>query len=515
MKVKLRYRTRPSADSAAGHPSDPTKMEANIKNSHMSPAFKDSSDACLDSQPMMDRSIEPVNVTTTFEHGNLSGPMSIQPPPTMPLTTTEILSQRRRRKSISALKRSASTPNVRGHHNGDAGMTLAEKRRNKLGYHRTSIACSPSFAPFPSPSAHFVLTANEWRFTGHCRRRKIRCLVAPDDPHNRCVNCIRLKKECNFFPVDQQPPIERRPRNPSKAETRTSSSSNSSPALVGGHALDHNEPFNPYQALPLSSQGFLPSTAAWNNGLVSPMTRGTANPRPTRSEALHTDKINLAPVDTRSSIDFNQPPQQQSHWHSPFPDAGPMSAGHSSPGDVVQPYWERNVDTPLTPGYSPHISGLTSSLNSVSETRSSFNSFGPARNDSVWSAPTRSMSIDVAEDLPSSYYKTIYHHNFQPLSIDLQRRASEMTSPSLMTSANSSNASISEAHMGSLSAPVPSPQQHWVVPSAWHALTSSAVMKPTDFGNWYSEPALAKVQEEEIPPPYGEHPAILYAGENQ
>lgn len=37
---------------------------------------------------------------------------------------------------------------------------------------------------------------------GHCRRRKIRCLLAPDDPQGRCSNCIRLKKECNFFPVE-------------------------------------------------------------------------------------------------------------------------------------------------------------------------------------------------------------------------------------------------------------------------------------------------------------------------
>lgn len=53
-----------------------------------------------------------------------------------------------------------------------------EKKRNKLGYHRTSVAC------------------------GHCRRRKIRCIASPGD--RRCSNCIRLKKECNFYPVDQQ-----------------------------------------------------------------------------------------------------------------------------------------------------------------------------------------------------------------------------------------------------------------------------------------------------------------------
>ncbi|KAF5671796.1 hypothetical protein FHETE_4009 [Fusarium heterosporum] len=54
-----------------------------------------------------------------------------------------------------------------------------EKKRNKLGYHRTSVAC------------------------GHCRRRKIRCITSPNDTQGRCINCIRLKKDCSFFPVDQ------------------------------------------------------------------------------------------------------------------------------------------------------------------------------------------------------------------------------------------------------------------------------------------------------------------------
>ncbi|KAK3394733.1 hypothetical protein B0H63DRAFT_56213 [Podospora didyma] len=68
-----------------------------------------------------------------------------------------------------------------------------EKRRNKLGYHRTSVAC------------------------GHCRRRKIRCIPSQNDVQGRCVNCIRLKKECSFFPVDQQPPQDTRQKSSSRS----------------------------------------------------------------------------------------------------------------------------------------------------------------------------------------------------------------------------------------------------------------------------------------------------------
>ena len=41
------------------------------------------------------------------------------------------------------VKRSMSTPNVRGQASADAAALAlsAEKRRNKLGYHRTSVAC--------------------------------------------------------------------------------------------------------------------------------------------------------------------------------------------------------------------------------------------------------------------------------------------------------------------------------------------------------------------------------------
>lgn len=41
------------------------------------------------------------------------------------------------------IKRSMSTPNVRGQASADAAALAlsAEKRRNKLGYHRTSVAC--------------------------------------------------------------------------------------------------------------------------------------------------------------------------------------------------------------------------------------------------------------------------------------------------------------------------------------------------------------------------------------
>ena len=208
---------------------------------------------------------QPLNpLTASFDHGDHTSEL----PPMMPFNNVAMLSQRRRKKHSSSLKRSASTPNVRGFPNSDAGMTLAEKRRNKLGYHRTSVACG-------TLSSETCVDCNSFSLSGHCRRRKIRCLLAPDDPQNRCANCIRLKKDCNFFPVDQQPQVERRPRTSSRAETMASSSSDSSPALVGNnlpYLLDRTEDFNAFSQPSLSAP--FTSSRGSVGGLISPLTRG-------------------------------------------------------------------------------------------------------------------------------------------------------------------------------------------------------------------------------------------------
>lgn len=89
----------------------------------------------------------PDSMPSPYDFGNPSALPSQQPlsHPVPPITASSA-SQRRRKTpkhSLSSLKRSASTPNVRG----DAGMSMADKRRNKLGYHRTSVACGRYLFP--------------------------------------------------------------------------------------------------------------------------------------------------------------------------------------------------------------------------------------------------------------------------------------------------------------------------------------------------------------------------------
>ena len=73
--------------------------------------------------------------------------------------------------------------------------------------------------------------------SGLCRRRKIRCLLSSSDPQGRCSNCIRLKKKCNFYAVEQHKPQEQNlrrsnnywtgVRDPARAASRSSSMNSS------------------------------------------------------------------------------------------------------------------------------------------------------------------------------------------------------------------------------------------------------------------------------------------------
>lgn len=76
---------------------------------------------------------------------------------------------------------------------------------------------------------------------GHCRRRKIRCVLAEQDDHGRCQNCIRLKKECVFYPVDSAGGPESRAQQRSGAGSKSSSVISNSPSdrkptLPGGES---------------------------------------------------------------------------------------------------------------------------------------------------------------------------------------------------------------------------------------------------------------------------------------
>ena len=107
------------------------------------------------------------------------------------------------------------------------------------------VVCTPySTTPLDSkPFAYIV--------QGHCRRRKIRCLSpTPEDPQGRCVNCIRLKKECVFYPVDHGPEMRDGRKDSINIPSQSGAGANAplSPGYPGIDSLQldsHNPPFGP------------------------------------------------------------------------------------------------------------------------------------------------------------------------------------------------------------------------------------------------------------------------------
>ena len=188
-------------------------------------------------------------------------------------------------------------------------------------------------------------------------------------------------------------------------------------------------------------------------------------------------------------------------------DHPPLSAGHPYSDDANGGLWK---ESPITPSYSPFTTGPPTAL--ALQTRDFGTSYPPfigQRHEPGW-FPTRSMSYGHVEDLSHSY-PTNYHHQYP---IETRRRATVLHTPSLQTSNNSSNTSVSDMQGTPMSAPLSSSSmQQFALPPAWHSHPApSPRTKLPEYGNWYPEPSqLANVQEEEVIPHFGREPAILYS----
>ncbi|KAG4033292.1 hypothetical protein MFRU_005g03040 [Monilinia fructicola] len=256
-------------------------------------------------------------------------------------------------------KRSMSTPNIRTSGNTDAAALalVNEKRRNKLGYHRTSVAC------------------------GHCRRRKIRCIPAPADPQNRCSNCIRLKKECNFYPVDQQPQPEPKRRG-SKAQSGTGGASESSSPSIPSSQLPDMQPNLPYH---------LSMPVIQNLGGVQTKKEMTESFSPD-------DKV----VNSSQNFDYSGGPPA---WV-----ASEVSPGTKTPADMSGNYWSTSSqESPMTPGFSPYIAPNMHMGNAQNwQSRGHHGQSETNAREPEWPVPQRSVSYSNLEGMQASSQHSAY-----------------------------------------------------------------------------------------------------------
>lgn len=135
-RVKLKIDTRAKLDMDPSENIIQNVSMASAPDPNPNPSSKPDPDQAPPSP--MDSAAEPISPLDYPEQG----PLPLQQP--MSRASASLAAARRRKSSkgamVSALRRSASTPNVRGLVAQET-MSLADKRRNKLGYHRTSVAC--------------------------------------------------------------------------------------------------------------------------------------------------------------------------------------------------------------------------------------------------------------------------------------------------------------------------------------------------------------------------------------
>ncbi|KAF2257128.1 hypothetical protein BU26DRAFT_36586 [Trematosphaeria pertusa] len=388
-------------------------------------------------------------------------------------------------KTTTAIRRSSSTPHMRNLALGTTGelSPTSDKRRNKLGYHRTSVAC------------------------GHCRRRKIRCLVANDEPTGRCANCIRLKKECNFYPVDQNPENPRpqtgaiKDVNPGASASATSSPRH--PPSMSGEKIDEfRPPFNgPVSGNPVSRYGV---------------------PGDPEVEPHHVPPSSGVPMQQQPP--YGYPHAIDTQW-PPAPGFLPSTSVAESPSSSSG-YWRPSPSTAnSTYGSESNVSGgHTPATMSTSSTMS----YGGQPDSHNWGAPgfqppTRSMSYGNIEGIPQQYSNPglgIQQH-------DYPRRTSPYPYPSTIDTSPSTlrSSSIGGHTSAPLSAPI-LPNQQYSYPTPWNPYGGGPAPAPAPghempapsrsmSGQWYHEPGqLDQVQEEGGPPISYSHHGIqqFYSG---
>lgn len=348
----------------------------------------------------------------------------------------------------------------------------------------------------------FVRSVADKYFSGHCRRRKIRCLLAPDDPQSRCANCIRLKKECNFYPVEHNPETQRsqgfasKDTSPGHPSTPATSSPRHLPSGSGESVGEFRTPFiGTSSATQASSYGYQGESE------IDPH----QTPVSGRSECSHwtfeSYALTVAVPVQQPSYPYPHPIETQ--W-PPTNAFLPSSTVGESPSSNAS-YWRQSPSTAnSTYGSESNVSGgHTPAAMSTSSTMSYSHQDSHWGHQPPFQPPTRSMSYGNIEGLPQQYpgQGLGIHHDFP-------RRTSPYPYPtSIDTNPGSANATTLG---GSTSAPLSAPiiPNHQYYPPTWNSYDAASNQAPpvpmpgrSMSAQWYAESGhLDRVQEEGAPP---------------
>ncbi|TKA65869.1 hypothetical protein B0A49_10357 [Cryomyces minteri] len=356
---------------------------------------------------------------------------------------------KRRRASKAAIKRSASTPQMRSGQFTEVGPpspnAIDKQRRNKLGYQRTTVACG------------------------------------------RCSNCIRLKKECHFYPVEQQLPHENQGQSSCKTSVKSGASSalsSSPPMLPLDPAIDHMERFGPYPQMIPNDVHRYPMSVETNSALGI-------------SGIPHESSYH-------SNYEYQQAMGRRPSWN---PSALARPALVSEEQQFEEPsssYW-RLHEPPAPTEYTPYSRAPTVPSQHTMSAGQHY-AYDSSREDRGWAVPTRSMSYGNIEGLPNSY--SPYHLSAQR---DHQRPSPALgCPPSIGTSSTSPNVPLgagpTSGGTGSQALP------HFEFGPSWSPYTLRSRVSAAPLSgyeaSWYGEPAALGQVDEEPHTPFASGPPI-------
>lgn len=321
--------------------------------------------------------------------------------------------------------------------------------------------------------------------SGHCRRRKIRCMPAQNDVQGRCMQCIRLKKECSFYPVDQQPPQDTRQKSTSRSSVGPKTASVSpSPALPKGLPSDIPAR-NTYPQLTMPSiQNMPPPMKPAGSESYPPDSKGEYRAVAIQEDAGDfvdkTETIKV-PSSASSSRSYEYGNHGMTNWMS---DTSPSSSKPSDLNATWRSYPTESPITPAFPPYTPHAPppSATWSTSMASEPST--------REDLAWSSypapPPRSLSFG-GESMSNQQYPSVSHmsshsgraydRKSSSMSADMYPAPIATTIPGIETVPGTTL-----EHQVSLSAGAIPPSNY----GSWQP--SYSYSKPADgYGGWYGE----------------------------
>ena len=329
------------------------------------------------------------------------------------------------------------------------------------------------------------------RGSAHCRRRKIRCLLAEGDSQDRCQNCIRLKKECVFYPVDQQQMLDTRSQSGPKSgpdSIPSSAVSPSPPELASGRPFERSRQYGSFASLPS-----LPSNAPPGPGFGLPLGHGGTfssqgemiTGHPSHPLSNH-DSVGMPPAEygfQHTSSDG------QRHWEQVSDLSSPSASMNRARDSMQSQYYRSSPTVPSTADFSPFPNSASSAA--APQMQHSEGTFQYPINQAQAQAWNQSQ---MARSMSYTHLQEVGGQGYMPSNVGYPPQPSHTGHPPVTSSYDSSSATQAPTlapHPATLGNPmIQYGQQHPYMFQPQGSLSASPISSQHPYGNqWYGEPS--------------------------